>query len=112
MKNINSRQPAKVLSIDTTDFGKVTFSLTQKPAELKNLTKTFSLLPRESDQAIVCLAHFLKLAKIKDLTSVLGQIVVYKNPKSAWSGLRVAKTIADALGLVYGLRVRVVPKPK
>jgi hypothetical protein len=112
MKTIKNHQSAKVLSIDTTDFGKVTFSLTQKPAELKNLTKTFSLLPRESDQAIVCLAHFLKLAKIKDLTSVLGQIVVYKNPKSAWSGLRVAKTIADALGLVYGIKVRVIPKLK
>ncbi len=112
LKNTN----LSILSIDTTEFGKVIFGLAQSHPKLvlgsksNIITKTFNVTPRESGQVIIFLEKFLKSAKIKNLQSTISQIIVYKNSKSAWSGLRVAKTIADALGLAWQVPIKVMVK--
>lgn len=101
------------LWIDTTEFGKIKFILEHQS---KKTSKTFSIMPRESDKILEYLDAFLKASKIRNPKSLLEErageirkISIYKG-KGSFTGLRIAAAIAQALGMAWGVPVKVSVK--
>ena len=105
------------LYIDTTGFGKVRFTLEHQK---KKISKTFLVHPQESDKILVFLDEFLKKSKItppipSPLRGGLGRggiqkIIIYKKNTGSFTGLRIAAAIAQALGMVWQVPVKVIKK--
>jgi len=94
------------LGIDTTDFGKIVFSLDDGK---KKIQKDFSVRPQESDKILEYLGQFLKTNKILHPKSYILNLLVYKG-KGSFTGLRIAAAIAQALSLAWGVPVKVASK--
>lgn len=112
-----------ILYIDTTDFNKVTFALCGRNSEFISASKKidsgskagmkyekiFQIDPHESHETLGCLDKFLKESKIG--IENIEKIIVNKGPGS-YTGVRVGVTIAQALGFVWGVRVKFSAKNK
>lgn len=95
------------LYIDTTKHGNAIFVLDN--GKEKN-SKTFKVLPQQSDKILVMLNQFLNKSKIKNLQSKIRKIIIYKG-QGSFTGLRVAAAMAQALSLAWGASVIVKTKP-
>jgi len=89
------------LYIDTADFNRITFALSQGKALQK---KTYKVDPQKSHQTLGKLEEFLKGKSLS-----FKKIYVNKGPGS-YTGVRVGVVMAQALGLSWGAKV--VPKSK
>jgi tRNA A37 threonylcarbamoyladenosine modification protein TsaB len=92
-----------ILHIDTTEYGKVVFVLSQKGKE--GIVKTIPVEPRESDLILKNLDLFLKKSKIKNPQVEISQVVILKGGGS-FTGLRIAAAVAEGLGLAWGVPVK------
>lgn len=112
-----------ILYIDTTDFNKATFVLSDGKEVQK---KSYKIDPHKSHETLAKLAEFLKLAKAKPspvrllrISSPKGRggehrikkIVVNKGPGS-YTGTRVGAAIAQALGLGLNAPVKFAGKKR
>lgn len=95
------------LWIDTTEFGKIKFALKHQS---KKASKIFPVMPQESDEILVSLHEFLKNSKIKNPKSEIRKIIIYKKKTGSFTGLRIAAAIAQALGMVWQVPVKVKSK--
>ncbi|MCX6797460.1 MAG: hypothetical protein NTX98_03225 [Candidatus Doudnabacteria bacterium] len=118
-----------ILYIDSTDFNKVTFALSQMLSRTRSgtqrnkdmdsrlrgndkkkvLKKSYKINPHKSHETLGFLDKFLKEKKIKH--DEIKKIIVNKGPGS-YTGVRVGVTIAQALGFVWNIPVRAVGKDK
>lgn len=112
-----------ILYIDTTDFNKAIFAISDgKKAE----KKSYKIDPHKSHETLGYLEKFLKVVKIKPSPvrhrrtsspkgrgreQEIAKIVVNKGPGS-YTGVRVGVTIAQALGMAWGIPVKAVVKDK
>ena len=95
-----------ILYIDTTDFSKVTYAL----SDGKNIKqKSFVVDPHKSHETLFNLENFLKSSKIE--ISAIIKIIVNKGPGS-YTGVRVGVTHALALGFSWNVPVKAVAKEK
>ncbi len=120
-----------ILYIDTTEFGKVSFALEDSK---KKISKTFKVLPQESDRILSFLEKFLHNHKYQPLpvppqwisqksqgdfrgtpAHILGReikkIVIYKG-QGSFTGLRVGAAIAQALSMAWGVPIKIASKKK
>ncbi len=104
------------LGIDTTEYGKVIFSLTKNHpelvsgSELKIIEKSYSVIPQESSKILEYLNDFLKLSKIKKPREEIKKIIIYKKTSAGFTGLRIASAIAQALSLAWSVPIKVKSK--
>jgi tRNA threonylcarbamoyladenosine biosynthesis protein TsaB len=100
-----------ILYIDTTDFNKATFALSDGKKIAK---KSYKIDPHKSYETLGWLEKFLLHHKIK-LQEVsllpIRKIVVNKGPGS-YTGVRVGVTIAMALGFAWGVPVKAVARDR
>ena len=116
-----------ILYIDSTDFNKVTFALSQMSSRTRSgtqrnkdmdsrlrgndkkkvLKKSYKINPHKSHETLGFLDKFLKEKKIKH--DEINKIIVIKGPGS-YTGVRVGVTIAQALGFAWNIPVRAVVK--
>jgi tRNA threonylcarbamoyladenosine biosynthesis protein TsaB len=90
--------------IDTTDFGKVVFTIDGSNRKIK---KSFPVSPQESFKILDYLDKFLKQSKVKK--SEIKKIAIYKG-KGSFTGLRVGSAIAQGLSLAWKVPVKVITK--
>ena len=95
------------LYIDTTEFGKLVFSLDDGKKQIK---KSFSVRPQESDKILIFLQEFLQKNKIQEPKFKIQKIIVYKKASGSFTGLRIAAAIAQALSLAWQVPVKVLSK--
>jgi tRNA A37 threonylcarbamoyladenosine modification protein TsaB len=97
-----------VLYIDTTDFNKATFAITDGEKAWK---KVYQIDPHKSHETLAKLDEFLKSAHMKSsprgAENRITRIIVNKGPGS-YTGVRVGVTHALALGLAWGIPVKVL----
>lgn len=93
-----------ILYIDTTDFNKATFAVSDSKKIIKRIYK---IDPHKSHEALGMLDKFLKGLKIKDLR--LKKIVVNRGPGS-YTGVRVGVTIAMALAFAWEIPMEALGK--
>ncbi|MEK7618135.1 MAG: hypothetical protein AAB410_03230 [Patescibacteria group bacterium] len=91
------------LIIDTTEYGRIVFSLDGK-------SKVYKILPQESDKILIYLDDFLKKSKIKRPQSEIQKIIIHKKKTGSFTGLRIAAAIAQALSLAWQVKIRLVAK--
>jgi len=111
------------LYIDTTDFNRATFAVSDGH---KVIRRVYKIDPHKSHETLARLGEFLKSANIKPSPfGLLGspsprgrggeqrikKIIVNKGPGS-YTGVRVGVTIAQALGFAWGVPVKAVAKDK
>lgn len=89
-----------ILYIDTTDFNKATFAVSDGKKFAKRI---FKIDPHKSHETLGLLDKFLKSNKIKH--DSIKKMVVNKGPGS-YTGVRVGVTIAMALGFAWGVPVK------
>jgi len=105
-----------VLYIDTTDFNKVTFAISDGK---KTVRRSYKIDPHKSHETLAKLDEFLKSAKIKPSPrpsprgrgGQIARIVVNKGPGS-YTGVRVGVAHALALGFAWGIPVKAVSNDK
>ncbi len=97
-----------ILFIDTTDFNKVAFAVVdgKKAAQTK-----YKIDSHESHKTLAKLGEFLRQSKIKNPESKITKVIVNKGPGS-YTGVRVGVTMAQALGLAWGVPVKAVAKDR
>ena len=95
------------LYIDTTDFNKVMFALSDK----RIIRQTYKIYPHKSHETLAKLDEFLKKSSIRNPQSVISQIITNKGPGS-YTGVRVGVTHAQALGFAWNVPVKFVSKDK
>ena len=102
-----NKHDKNILYIDTTEYGKVRFML---ESQNKKTSKNFAVTPQESDKILIFLEDFLQKNKIQEPSSKIQKIIVYKKKTGSFTGLRIAVAIAQALGLVWGVPVKILDK--
>ena len=95
------------LSIDTTGFGKIIFVLDNQS---KKISKTFAVIPQESNRILAYLNNFLKSSKIKNPSKEIEKIILYKKTGTGFTGLRIASAIAQALSFAWQVPVKIQKK--
>lgn len=95
------------LYIDASEFGKVYFALMDGKKVINK--KTFSIQPSETHKTLALLEKFLKQLKISNTKSNIRAISACKGPGS-FTGIRVGVSLAQALGLAWGIPVKLVSK--
>jgi len=96
----------KILSIDTTDYGSIEFSLTGQSETQK---RSYKITPQESDKILDYLEIFFKAEKISHPELEIKKIYIYKGPGS-FTGLRIGAAIAQALSLAWRIPLQVLKK--
>jgi len=94
------------LFIDTTDFNKVTFAVSDGE---KTQKKNYKINPQKSHETINKLDEFLSKSKIP--SAQIKKIVCNKGPGS-YTGTRVGVTIAQAMGFVWKVPIKYLNKSK
>jgi tRNA A37 threonylcarbamoyladenosine modification protein TsaB len=97
-----------IFYIDTTDFSKVTFALSDGK---KIIRQSYKIDPHKSHETLAKLGEFLHKSKILNPKSEIKKIVVNKGPGS-YTGVRVGVTHALALSFAWGVPIKVVAKEK
>jgi len=97
-----------ILFIDSTDFNKVTFALSDGK---KTRKKAYKIDPHRSHETLSKLEDFLVKSLILNPKSDVSKIVVNKGPGS-YTGTRVGIIIAQALGFAWGIPVKALAKDK
>ncbi len=95
-----------ILYIDTTDFNKVVFVITDGKKIRKQIYK---IDPHKSHEMLARLDEFLHRSKILNPKSEIKKIMVNKGPGS-YTGIRVGVAVAQALGFAWGLPVKAVTR--
>lgn len=109
------RRVSKIsLTIDTTEFGRVVFSLSppfssKKLTKMRVLKKSFKVIPQESNKILFYLDDFLKSFKIHNPQSEILNIVIYKGSGS-FTGLRTVASVALGLSLAWQVPVKFLLK--
>src|SRR5690348_4936374 len=96
-----------ILYIDSTDFNKVTFAISDK----KTIKRTYKIDPHQSHETLAKLDEFLRKSKIRNPQSEIKKIVVNKGPGS-YTGVRVGVTHALALGFAWNVPVKAIANEK
>lgn len=108
-----------ILYIDTTDFNKATFAVSDGGKIAK---KSFKIDPHRSHETLGKLDEFLRSQGINTTSPLipplkrggrdtLSKIVVNKGP-GGYTGVRVGVTMAMALGFAWGIPVKAIAKEK
>ncbi len=95
------------LYIDTTEYGKLEFSLKEKGK--KEIKAFFNVKPHESSKILEHLDKFLKKCKVLSPKTQISKLVIYKG-KGSFTGLRIAAAVGQALSLAWGVKIKVLAK--
>ncbi len=96
-----------ILYIDTSQFGKVYFCLTDNKNIIKG--KTFSIKPQDTHKILEFLDKFLKQSKINKFE--ITKLFVCKGPGS-FTGIRVGLSLAQAISLAQDIPLKILDKEK
>jgi len=95
------------LFIDSTNFNSITYACSGN----RPFTKAYVVDPYRSHETLGKLQQFLKAAKIAKPSQTIKKIIVNSGPGS-YTGTRVGVTHALALGFVWNIPVKAIPKEK